>query len=156
MAAWYATGDRRIIDALTRHFMASADDYAKDRNIVNIETMCWLYGVSGNKNMLDMAIRSYEAYNTNNESDETVAGLLSDRVPGDHGVTFLELVKIPAILYMYTGMQKYIEAADHGFEKLEKYHMLIDGVPSSSESLNGKESDRVHVTCDISDYLWSI
>lgn len=155
MAAWYATGNRRIVDALTEHFMASSGDYIKERNIVNIETMCWLYGISGNKDMLQLAVRSYDAYNANTVSDETITGLLSDKVPTDHGVTFLELVKVPAILYMYTGVQKYLLAAEHGFEKLEKHHMLIDGVPSSSEHLNGRESDNVHETCDIADYIWS-
>lgn len=155
MAEYYANGRMDVINALVKHFLASRDDYSEGRNVVNVETMCWLYGVTGRKDMLQLAIRSYETYNSGANSDETVNALLSDEIPSDHGVTFLEIVKIPAILYMYTGTQKYLSAALHGFDKLETYHMLADGVPSSSEHFNGKESDNVHETCDISDYIWS-
>ncbi len=155
MAVYYATGDAAIIDRMIKHFMATKDEYSTERNIINIETMCWLYGVSGNKNLLDMAVKSYDIYNMQSNTDETLKNLLSNETPTDHGVTFIESIKIPAILYTYTGEKKYLEAALKGFEKLDRFHMLIDGVPSSSENLNGKRSNNVHETCDISDYIWS-
>jgi len=156
MAEYAATGNSEIIEALTRHFVATKEHYGYERNMINIETMCWLYGISGNKEILNIAVKSYETFNTNNNNgDVSLQNLLSDKIPFEHGVTYLESVKIPAILYMFTGNEKYLKASLNGFEKLDNFHMLVDGVPSSSEYLNGKRSNNVHETCDISDYIWS-
>src|SRR5450432_82489 len=42
------------------------------------------------------------------------------------------------------------------FKKLDRYHMLIDGVNVSSEHLGPVNSQESHETCDISDYTWNI
>lgn len=155
IAEYYATGNTEIIDKLTQHFIATKGEYTDDRDFINGETLCWLYGISGNKTMLTMAEEMYEDYSRNNKSSVTIQKLVSDEVPDGHGVSFCESIKIPAILYMYTGKEIYLKAAVNGLEKLEYYHVLVDGVPSSTELLNGKRSNNAHETCDISDIIWS-
>jgi DUF1680 family protein len=41
-------------------------------------------------------------------------------------------------------------------KKLDRDHMLPDGVPSSSEFLAGKNPLNSHETCDITDYTWAM
>jgi uncharacterized protein len=156
IAEYYASGNEEIIDKLIKHFIATKGEYTDDRDFMNVETICWLYGISGNKTMLSMAEEMYEDYCLKNNSSVTLKNLLSDAMPEGHGVSFCESIKIPAILYMYTGKEIYLKAAVNGLEKLDYYHVLVDGVPSSTEFLNGKRSNNAHETCDISDFIWSL
>ena len=155
MAAYSATGNKAILAGLQKHFKATADNYSEGRNIMNIETMCWLYGLTQDDELLKIAQNAYREFNLLDSGDVSLYGLSSEEIPHEHGVTYLESVKIPIILHIYTGNQVYLDAALKGFEKLEKYHLLIDQVPGSSERLNGKRSNQVHETCDISDFIWS-
>ena len=90
--------------------------------------------------------------------DLTLQGMLSDRkVCRNHGVTYNEICKLPAILYLYTKKEIYKRAAVNAFDKLYRDQMLIDGVNSSSEYLNGNsDSQAAHETCDISDLTWAL
>ena len=73
-----------------------------------------------------------------------------------HGVTYCEEMKLPMLLYAYTGEQKYLDAAVRADEKLLRHHLLPDGVPSSNEHLDGNDPLTSHETCDITDYTWSL
>lgn len=66
-----------------------------------------------------------------------------------------ELLKVPVILYEYTGKTEYLDQALNASRKMEGPNMLIDGVNSSSEHLAGNDPLASHETCDISDYSWT-
>ena len=90
--------------------------------------------------MLETAEKAYRLFNSNIEYRNRAGAdiqFASDRVPDHHAVVYLELVKIPAILYSYTGNKTYLDAAINGIEKMEKSHMLIAGLPSSTEHFTG-------------------
>jgi hypothetical protein len=58
-------------------------------------------------------------------------------VPDTHAVVYLELVKIPAILYAYTGKKAYLDEARNGLDKMLASQMLASqmlasGLPSST------------------------
>ncbi|MBE7043693.1 MAG: hypothetical protein E7399_09450, partial [Ruminococcaceae bacterium] len=61
-----------------------------------------------------------------------------------------------AILYAFTGEDEYLQMSVNGYKKIDTYHMLPDGVHTSSEMTCGNESWRTHESCDISDYTWSL
>ncbi|RYD92788.1 MAG: hypothetical protein EOP54_20215 [Sphingobacteriales bacterium] len=73
----------------------------------------------------------------------------TDHVPNYHGVVYIELVKIPAILYSYTGKKEYLQEAQNGIAKMEKYDMLASGIPSSNEHFNGISEMAGHETCNL-------
>ena len=81
---------------------------------------------------------------------------LSDRPMSGHRVTVCETLKLPMLLYAFTGKEIYKEAALKGDQKMEDLNMLIDGIISSSEGLAGVDALASHETCDISDYTWTI
>ncbi|NOU35824.1 MAG: glycosyl hydrolase [Kiritimatiellaceae bacterium] len=158
IAHFYATGDQRIIPALKKHYLCSAYDYAGGRDVCNVEIMCWLYGQTGESKLLAMAEEAYQEYDRTAkgpERDLRASELKKDTPATIHGVTFIETVKQGSILYMYTGNRRYLQPSVNGFRKLDRHHMLIDGVPSSHEELHGKSPKDVHETCDIADYAWS-
>lgn len=153
MKAYYeATGDPRIPTALEKNYLSyTVQELAMNRFVVNVEGMLWTYGITGNRQLLDMAVAAWEQ----GASELTQDNCLDDSEFHMHGVTMNELMKVPLILYTYTGEQKYLDAALKADEKMERANMLIDGINSSSEALAGNDALASHETCDISDYSWS-
>ena len=140
--------------ALRRNYnsMSNSDLINGRRHILNLEGLLWLYGETGMKNFLTKA---ETAYNTGGfEFDATDAS--SDDFIHLHGVTYCEMLKVPLLLYAYTGKEEYLCIAMNAERKLERDHLLPDGVPSSAEYTLGKDIDMAHETCDITDYTWSL
>lgn len=157
MAEYSFTGDHRILDALTRHYLNDHDHYALRRDVCNVEAMLWLYNQTGDKRLLQRAVKAYNDWNQQaGDDDTTLVNMTSDRVMTSHGVNFNEQAKLPAILYVYTGDRKYLDPAVNAYQKVDRDHMLIDGIPSSAEALGGRLPIDRHETCNITDYTWSI
>jgi DUF1680 family protein len=72
-----------------------------------------------------------------------------------HGVSYAETSKLPAILYLYTGKEDYRKFAVAAQRRIFDHHMLIDGIPSSSEGYAGTTALDEHETCDITDHAWA-
>lgn len=179
MAEYEATGDDRILKALEKHFLRVPlkDVYDKNddvrimtvRDVADIETALWIYGKTGDVRFLTMAEESYERFNELYSDDSacaaheqmralTVAGMLEEgNAKNNHGVTYCEICKLAAVLYMYTNKEVYKKAAVNAFDKVYRDNVLIDGVISSSEYLNGNDDSRAsHETCDVSDFTWAV
>lgn len=168
MAEYEATKNHDILTKLTRHYLQQPRLFNKGRDLMNIEIILWLYGKTNDSRLLNLAEQSFLSNKDSKQGGEYNATdvvlephsklmdeLLSDQPPSGHGVSFIEQVKIPAILYLYTGKQKYLDASLNGFKKLQRDHILVDGVPSSVEQLSGKSVSMAHETCDIVDFCWS-
>lgn len=155
-ARWSFTGDEFYLEKLRDHYLNDASDYSGYRDVVNVETMLRLYEHFGDERLLDKAITAYEKFDKSDEEYSSTSAMLSDVVPIQHGVTYNEHAKLAAILYSYTGKKKYLDAAVKGYEKLDRYDMLPDGVHTSCEFTYGNETKWAHESCDISDYTWSL
>ncbi len=162
MAHYDVTKDPAILDALTKHFMATSDKYASGRNALNIETIVWLYARTGNPAVLKTAQSAFEKAMcwedklSNPYIDGSVIGMLSDVPPLTHGVSYNEGWKIPVIVYSVTGNEKYLKASINAVRKMDKFHMLASGAPSCEEFLRGKDELAMTETCNVSDYTWSL
>ena len=152
MKTYYeATGDPRIPVALEKNFLTYTPEELSDgRYIINIEGILWTYALTGNPKLLELAEAVWALVPSNMQQ------YLSDQPMSGHGVTVCETLKLPMLLYAFTGKEIYKEAALKGDQKMEDLNMLIDGIISSSEGLAGVESLASHETCDISDYTWTI
>lgn len=178
IAEYTATRDARILEALKRHFLRRPlkEAYQKQdlriisvRNVAEIETALWIYEETGDERFLTMSEESYQVFNelfsddssadvNSQMHDITLPGMLGKRkVQRNHGVTYCEICKLAALLYKYTGKEEYKTAAVNAFDKLYRDQMLVDGVPSSTEYLNGNEdSQAMHETCVIADMTWAL
>lgn len=147
-------GNANIPTALRKNYISltQADLTNGRRHILNLEGLLWTYGETGLRTLLMKAENAYKAGGF--EMDMTQAG--SDDYIHMHGVTYCEMLKIPMLLYAYTGKQNYLQLALNCEHKLERDHMLPDGVPSSAEYTLGRDIDVAHETCDITDYTWSL
>ncbi|WP_400073707.1 beta-L-arabinofuranosidase domain-containing protein [Zobellia russellii] len=169
MAKYDAEPDPKILERLTDHYLKKPRLFNEGRALMSIEQILWLYKKINDPRLLKLAENSFSnnqsnavggEYTEENKSTQPQSKildqLLSDAIPSGHGVTFAEQVKIPAILYLHTGKQKYLDASINGLKKLKTHHLLVDGVPSSVEHLNGKSVSMAHETCDIVDLTWSL
>lgn len=152
-ACYEATGDGRIPAALEKNYLSyTPDELSMSRFVVNVEGMLWTYSITGNEELLDRAKWAWD----NSFSELNQANCLDDSELRMHGVTMNEMLKVPMILYSYTGEDKYLKAALNADRKMEVPNMLVDGVNSSTEGLAGNAPLASHETCDITDFCWTM
>jgi uncharacterized protein len=168
----------RITDALRRHYLNDKASYTGgSRNITNLEVILWCYERTGDKKLLDMAQNTWDTYIKDAEDEYQAAqrnpatgnngrrisrhtDLAPSRVYSNapvqsHGVSYSEISKLPAILYLYTGKEDYRKFAAAAQKRVFDHHLLIDGIPSSSEGYAGTTALDEHETCDITDHAWA-
>jgi uncharacterized protein len=154
-----ATGDTNTLAAFHRHFANTPVDTLAQapRHIANLEGVLRVYEWTGDTALLEKAGQAYAQFNREHANEEaTLADLASDEKFVTHGVTYCEEMKIPVLLYDFTGQREYLDVAINGLKKLERDHLLVDGVPSSNEFLDGKDPLQGHETCDIADFTYSL
>lgn len=157
MADYDARPARTTLKKLARHYLSNTAPHDQTRNVCNVEAMAWLYDKTGDQRLLDEAIRNYESFQRNHpESGATVQKMLGNTRAKDHGPTYMELFKLGALLYRVTGRRKWLNASIHAQKKLVRDHLLVDGVPSTTEHLRGRYSNAGHETCVITDYPWAL
>ncbi len=157
LAQYEISGDRRYLDALMRHYRAMPHPIGWDRDVTGVEILLALYQESGEPDLLEMAETLYAQFNAQwPEHDCAVHTLVSDKALTEHGVTFNEEAKLAAMLYCATGKAEYLQAAVHGYAKLEQQALLADGLHSCSEHIRGRDARDMHETCDITDYTWAL
>lgn len=161
MAHYSATGDQRVINGLTRHYLALPENFGlAPRDGLNVEGMCWLYEQTGDKRILDLAERTWEntlkGKRTNPQGQYNLDKMTAGPRMRGHGVTVSEQIKQPVLLYLATGDKMYLDAALGAFAGLRRDHEQVDGVLSSDAVLSGQAPDHSHETCVIIDYTWSL
>jgi DUF1680 family protein len=157
------TKDARVAACIRRHYLAEgsrASYGGPSRDVTNIESMVWAYEQTGDRQLLTMAEKAWSDFlQSAPPGDRDSGDLHPDRVFANapitaHGVTYSEKAKLPAILYMHTGNPEYLRFALAAQDRVFNHHMLIDGVPSSTEDFRGTSPLDAHETCDITDHTW--
>ena len=162
--AWVeATGSAEVIEAFHRHYQAiPLETLAKvGRNPVNIEGVLHVYGWTGDRSLLEKAEKAWELFNfqavrSENREVLTESDLCSGKKLNLHGVTFCEMVKIPVLLFLFSGKQHYLDAAENGLHQAMIDHEQAVGIFSCNEHLSGRDPYQGFEICCISDLLWSL
>ena len=158
-AKYDATGDGRIPAALAKYYrLYSSKAVSLSRNTISVEGMLWTYGKTGDAKLLELAEQAWLRKVAVNDwsGDITPAKCESDEPLFLHGASYCEELKIPLILYAYTGKKEYLNQAVNVERKLVRDHILPDGCPESTEHVRGNSVYWGHETCDVSDYSWSL
>jgi hypothetical protein len=149
---------REIAEEMQRHYLNDDASYGKPkRNINNVEDMLWCYEQTRNPQLLALAEKSWKEFMGSNddEVDLSLSRVMSNSPINAHGESYAETSKQPAILYLYTGKQDYLTFGLAAQRRIFDYHMLIDGIPSTSEWFSTTTSLDSHETCDIVDHSWT-
>lgn len=157
LAQYEITQDAHYLDALIRHYRSTPHPMGWDRDVTGVEILLHLYQESGQSDLLDMAESLYARFNDQwPEHDCSISTLLSEKRPTEHGVTFNEETKLAAMLFCATGKEEYLRAVIHGYEKVDQYALLADGLHSCSEHIQGRDARDLHEICDITDHTWAL
>jgi len=151
-AKYEVTGDPRIPAALTKYYLCHTDEFLArgDRNLASVEGIVWTYDRTGDARLIDLVRRAWARI----EGPFGEKGLDSDEAVYEHGVTYCERVKIPAILAAGTGDRRLLAKAEHALDNLLRHHLLPDGTISSTETTRGNSTYWGHETCTVSDLSW--
>lgn len=160
MAHCSATGDERVTKTLANHYLSGHSNSYSDRNVLNIEPILWAYEKTGNDRLLHLAVDLYEKFNYRyfrepfglNEmlSDTPVFGVTG------HSVCYSEYAKLGALIHIYTGDRGSLDGSINAIRKMQRDHVLIDGVPSGVEHMVGRGPRACHETCTIADLSWTL
>lgn len=152
------TGKSDIIEKLTNHYLNDDFIYDEFRDITNIEIMLYLYGINGEKRLLEKSVVAYKSYFEKAKEDNALHSRvnLDEEKPYNHGVTFNEVAKLGAILYVYTGEEKFLNDSVTLYKKVDKYFTLPNGCICSNEFMIDNKYYRCTEMCDVSDYIHSL
>ena len=159
LAQYAISGDRRYLEALVRHYHSTPHPMNFGRDVMGAEILLALYAETGQADLLAAAQDLYARFNRLSmelDFDCSLAGMRSDKPVTMHGVTFNEIGKLGALFYAATGDQDSLAATLHAYAKVERDHILADGLHSGAEAMSGHDPLDSHETCNITDYTWSL
>lgn len=158
VAYYQATADKRILNALVKVYSKfylpslpfSFDDTAIT-GAVNADAMLQTYQMSGNDNILNIVLKMTESPMYKSTLEKWNNGDVSV----GHGVICYESIRIPAMIYPWTGNKSDIRGSEKCFEWLDKFHLLPCGLPSAEEHNAGIGATRSIETCDVAASAWA-
>ena len=154
MAEYSATGDAKVAQTLNDCLLGTRSFGGRDGLLA--EEALYLYGLSGDPRLLEIAKRSYDRYFVSDpKSFSQVDKIRGDKPLREHGVTAAEQLKLLPLMFCYTGDKEALELANLAYRKVEGDSLMPDGGIVSSESLGTTAFNSLHETCDITDWSWS-
>ena len=153
LVAYYkATEDKRILDALVKVYadypplpVLRQDFRLPVSGACNIDPMLETYALSGDKRILDHVLQ----FAGTEKFKELVSALAGGQVPYGHAVVFYENVRIPALLYPWTGDVAMLRATQQSLDQAIENHGLPMGLDSSEEYLANIGSTRHVEACNV-------
>jgi DUF1680 family protein len=160
-----ATGDQRVIDLLTKYFRYQLKHlpekplghwtfWAEYRACDNLMVIYWLYNITGDKFLLDLAdLIHQQAF------DFTGAFLSGDHLSRQgslHCVNLAQGIKEPMVYYQQHPEQKYADATKKAFSDLRKFMGQPQGLFGGDEALRGTNPTHGSELCSAVEMMFSL
>jgi len=160
-----ATGDERVIRLMTNYFRYQLKELPKTplghwsfwgnrRGGDNMMVVYWLYNVTGEKFLLDLAELLKEQ--TFPWTDVFLNQDHLSRYGSLHCVNLAQGIKQPVIYYQQHPDNKYIEAVKKAFEDIKKYHGQAQGMYGADEMLHGANPIQGIEFCSVVELMFSL
>lgn len=176
MLGYYeATGDKNVLDAVTQcarltiskygpkaggrsYYSIPEKDGSKSHGLTIIEPMLMLYDIIKDESLIDFCVFLYEDYSKTPIQvpfDDLQLGhvLDAERPFYSHGPHTCEHLRIPLLLYYYTGIDKYRIAFRNAYNKIKKY-IGISGACKSDEMIGSYAEQREHLDPETANTLF--
>ncbi|MGQ8338610.1 beta-L-arabinofuranosidase domain-containing protein [Sunxiuqinia sp. A32] len=172
-----ATGDKRVPPFMTNYFQFQMRNLTDSTTLINryieqaansrcqenIMSVYWLYNITQDKFLLDLADKLYEQtypwtdwFENRNWVINAAAQQNDDNWMSRHGVNVAMGLKTPAIYYQSQGDPKYLAAMKTGFSDLMLLHGLPNGIFSGDEDLHGNAPTQATELCAIVETMYSL
>jgi len=161
-----ATGDKRVIDLMTRYFryqLDNLDEYPLDnwtywanrRGGDNLAVVYWLYNVTGENFLLELSEKLFEqTYKWTEVYSGNDIRTLSP-LPHLHCVNVAQGLKQPVIYYQQHPENKYLDAVKLGLNSLKEVHGWVNGMYGGDERLHGNEPTQGSELCSAVEMMYS-
>jgi hypothetical protein len=156
VAYYQATGERRILDALVKVYRdyplpEFSPVFYPVNGMVNLDAMLDTYMMSGDEKVLANAVASIQR-----PSFQKIVGQWNsgDIVHG-HTVIFYENIRVPALMYPWTGDRKLLDATLATIRWSDERYGLPFGLVSGEEYHSGIGSTRNVETCNVAAGPWT-
>jgi len=163
-----ATGDGRVIDFMTRYFEYQFENLPKDPNGMgdwgyyrggeNLASVYWLYSKTGELWLLDLAGMIFEKTYDWTALFSTDAPITGSRISPDqsHAVNVAMAYKLPALYWLQSSDERYLNAVYSGIEHTSKYHGQIQGSLAGGESLRSTSGTAGSELCEVVEEMYSM
>lgn len=169
-----ATGDRRVIPFMTRYFdyqlkslkkceLGKWSEWATSRGADNVMMVQWLYGVTGKKELLELASLIEAQSYTWSEwlgNRDWVMGAAANQTDENwmrrHAVNLGMALKAPVITYQRTRQDTQLANLYTGWKDLISLHGLPMGIFSGDEDLHGNDPTQGVELCAIVEAMYSM
>lgn len=156
VAYYQASGDQKILAALVKVYRNYplgdlTSDFHQVGGAVNLDAMSDTYRMSGDpailKNMLAFAKRQSYRHTAN--------AWVNKQCEAGHNVIFYENIRVPALLFPWTGNRQDLLATTSGLEWNDEYNLLPVGISSGEEYQAGIGCTRNIETCNVAASMWT-
>lgn len=161
-----ATGDKRIINLMTKYFqyqlkmlpqfpLNNWTFWAEQRGGDNLQIVLWLYNITGDKFLLDLGeLLQKQTFDwtktfTNNTLRKT------NPYAEIHGVNLAQGLKAPVMYYQLNGDEKFKNAVREGLEALRDVHGFVNGMYGADEMLHGNNPTQASELCSAVEMMYS-
>ncbi|GAB3262348.1 glycoside hydrolase family 127 protein [Larkinella harenae] len=169
-----ATNDPRVIPFMTKYFkyqlqalkscpVGKWTEWATSRGTDNVMMAQWLYGLTGDKSLLELAAliesQSFQWSDWLGNRDWVIGAAAQQNEEHwmrRHAVNVGMALKAPAINYQRTGDPKYLKSLKTGFNDLMTLHGLPMGIFSGDEDLHGNDPTQGVELCAIVESMYSL
>ena len=159
-----ATNDERVIKLMLNYFRYQLKElpskpldnwthWGKDRGGDNLMIVYWLYNLTGEKYLLNLAELIH--HQTVNWTDAFLAGELSKQW-NFHCVNIAQAMKEPIVYYQQNPQEKYILSVKKGLSDLRIYHGMPHGLYGADEMLHGNNPTQGSEFCSAVEMMFSM
>lgn len=161
-----ATNDERVIELMTRYFRYQLDNldeyplgnwtyWANRRGGDNMAVVYWLYNITGDEFLLDLAeVLFDQTYNWTEVYSGNDIRTLSP-LPHLHCVNVAQGLKQPVIYYQQHPDEKYLEAVKKGLNSLKEVHGFVNGMYGGDERMHGNDPTQGSELCSAIEMMYS-
>jgi DUF1680 family protein len=160
-----ATGDKRVISVLTNYFKYQLKElpskpldhwtfWAKYRAGDNLMVVYWLYNITGDKFLLNLADLLHKQ-----TFDYTHAFLGTDLLASSgsiHGVNLAQGIKEPIVYYQQHPDNIYLDATTKAYSDLRKFNGMAHGLYGADEALHGNNPTQGSELCTAVEMMFSL
>ena len=145
------TGDERVKRAFIRHYASkrNAPQNVDDRDVLNVEGMLKVAEWTGDRSYVDAAENWFRRH-------EYFAKFAHTSRVHSHGVTFAEMMKLPALLYRATGKEEWKALALKAMREVFAANESSNGQVTCCEYLSGRDPWEGSETCVAADMMCSL
>ncbi len=174
---YLATGDRRVIDCLTRYFRfqleelperplhdpdnpASGSWWAAQRGGDNLMVVLWLYNVTGDRFLLELGElihrQTIPVTRWFLPGADNMIRRRADQGDSLHCVNLAQMMKTPIVRWQQDQESVHLESVENAFRDIRTFHGQPHGLYGGDEHMHGDAPDRGSELCSAVEMMFSL